>query len=150
MKSSKIYIQNIYFLNLDRIILLFLPHGKQQILFCRPGQVLYLEIEFRSIESKRQFVRGSSATFSCRRYETKDLLLPHARAFSRRRYGHDGSRWVVALRGIPFGVPSLVGSAGQVLPLGWGRCLEEFSWEGSAARRLLVYWRNIPEKFMGP
>ncbi|GBP78555.1 hypothetical protein EVAR_61566_1 [Eumeta japonica] len=38
------------------------------------------------------FVLGSSATlFPGRRYGTEDLMLPHARASSRRRYDPDGS-----------------------------------------------------------
>ncbi|GBP89417.1 hypothetical protein EVAR_89125_1 [Eumeta japonica] len=59
----------------------------------------------------------------------------------------DGSRVGGSPMGL-FGVPSLVGSAGQVLPLGWERRLEKFSWAESAARRPLVHWCNIPEEFM--
>ncbi|GBP86732.1 hypothetical protein EVAR_63737_1 [Eumeta japonica] len=35
----------------------------------------------------------------------------------------------------------------RLLPLGWGRHFEEFSWEGSVGRRPL-YRHSIPEEFM--
>ncbi|GBP93813.1 hypothetical protein EVAR_59356_1 [Eumeta japonica] len=46
-------------------------------------------------------------------------------------------------------VLSLVSSADQALPSDWGRRLDQFSWERSAARRPLVRLCNVPEKFMG-